>query len=115
LGVTLENQVTQMNPTTTKKPRYGRLDGRPLTKPRGRNAAKRTGNDTAKREVVTIPMTQRLGYRTSEFAYLCGISVPTLWRHIRDGKIEVVEIGGVKLIPRSFAIKRGLITTDDTI
>lgn len=106
-------------PTKKRLARYGRLDGRPLTKPRGRHAAKQTAenadNDDAPREVVTIPMTQRLGYRTSEFARLCGVSVPTIWRQIRDGKIETVEIGGVKLIPRSFAIKRGLITTDDTI
>jgi hypothetical protein len=105
-------------PTPSKRktlPRYGRLDGRPLTKPRGRHATPRPDDDDAQTEVVTIPMTQRLGFRTSEFARLCGVSVPTIWRHIRDGKIEVVEIGGVKLIPRSYAIKRGLITSDDTI
>jgi predicted DNA-binding transcriptional regulator AlpA len=108
--------VKNPTPKTRKLPRYGRLDGRPLMKPRGRHAvAQPADNDAAPRAVVTIPMTQRLGYRTSEFAHLCGVSVPTIWRQIRDGKIETVEIGGVKLIPRSFAIKSGLITTDDTV
>ena len=99
----------------TPVPRYGKLDGRPLAKPRGRHAVVPSDNDDAERKVVTIPMTQRLGFRTGEFARLCGVSVPTIWRQIRDGKIETVDIGGVKLIPRAFAIKRGLITTDDTI
>ena len=74
----------------------GRLDGRPPTEPRGRYAAAHSADiEDGPREVVTIPMTQRPGYRTSEFARLCGVSVPTIRRQIRDGKIETVEIGGV--------------------
>ena len=96
-------------------PRYGKLDGKPLSKPRGRHAVVQSDNDDAQPKVVTIPMNQRLGFRTGEFARLCGVSVPTIWRQIRDGKIEVVSIGGVRLIPRSYAIKRGLITRDDTV
>jgi excisionase family DNA binding protein len=101
-------------------PRYAKLDGKPLAKPRGRHAVAhsttaKSENDDAERKVITIPMTQRLGYRPGEFAALLGVSVPTIWRQIRDKKIEVVEIGNVKLIPRAFAIKHGLITSDDTI
>ena len=40
---------------------------------------------------------------------------PTAWRGIKSKKIQVIEISGVKIIPRSFAIEKGLITADDTV
>jgi hypothetical protein len=101
-------------PTSSKrKPqqRYGKLDGRPLPKPRGRHATPRSDDDPV-RKVVTIPMDQRLGYRPAEFAALTGLSYPTIWRRIKSGQIKAVEIGGVKLVPRAFAIECGLITDD---
>ena len=65
-----------------------------------------------KRETVTLPPTARLGYRIAEFAHLCGVSVPTVYRGIRDKKIDVIEVGSVRLVPRAYAIRRGLITSD---
>ena len=101
-----------------KPPRYGRLDGRPLSRPRGRHAVARSdtsSEDDAKRKIVTVPVNQRLGFRVREFAALCGVSYPTIWRQIRDKKIPIVEIAGMKLIPRAFAIELGLINESDNI
>jgi excisionase family DNA binding protein len=58
---------------------------------------------------------QRLGFRVGEFAALLGVSYTTIWRHIRDKKIETVIVGGVRLIPRAYAVQQGLITSDDSI
>jgi hypothetical protein len=98
------------NPSNRKnQPRYARLDGKPLPKPRGRH----TGTANVERETVTIPAVQRLGFRVGEFAALTGVSEVTVWRGIKSGKVEVIDHLGVKIIPRSFAIKRGFITADD--
>ena len=51
---------------------------------------------------------------SAEFAALLGVSYTTIWRHIRDKKIETVIVGGVRLIPRAYAVQQGLITSDDT-
>jgi predicted DNA-binding transcriptional regulator AlpA len=105
-------------PTSSKpkaQPRYAKLDGRPLARPRGRHAVARsdTSDEDAKRQVVTIPVNQRLGFRVREFAALLGVSYATIWRQIRDEKIPIVEIAGMKLVPRAFAIERGLISEND--
>jgi hypothetical protein len=52
---------------------------------------------------------QRLGFRLTEFAALIGISIPTLWRRVRAGEIRVIDLGGTKIIPRSEAVRLGLI------
>lgn len=57
-----------------------------------------------------LPTERRLGFRPLEFASMLGISKTTLWRLIKEGKIEVIEIGGIKLIPRVAAVKAGLIS-----
>jgi excisionase family DNA binding protein len=101
-------------PTTSKKkprPRYDRLDGRSPRKPSGRHA----GAKPARRKIVTIPVNQRLGFRVREFAALLSVSYPTIWRSIRDKKIPIIEIGGVKLIPRAYAIECGLIKENDNV
>ena len=102
------------DPTPSKRktpPRYGRLDGKPPLKPRGRH----TGTPNPERETFTIPAAQRLGFRVGEFAALTGVSVVTVWRGIKSGKVDAIDHLGVKIIPRAFAIKRGFITADDNV
>jgi hypothetical protein len=91
----------------TPLPRYARLDGKPLAKPRGRHAGRPP--DTV-REVVTIPVHQRLGFRVAEFAALVGVSTTTIWRQIKSGQIEVIQQHGMKIIPRSYAVRAGYIS-----
>jgi hypothetical protein len=110
-------------PATPKKltttTRFGKLDGKPRSRPRGRNAVARSDlsddDGDAEREIVTIPVNQRLGFRIAEFAALLGVSHVTIWRGIKAGKIDFIDQNGVKIIPRAFAIKAGYITADDTI
>ncbi|WP_422283742.1 hypothetical protein [Bradyrhizobium sp.] len=104
---------------TKPLPRYGKLDGKPPSRPRGRHAVARSDtsseDDDAAREVVTIPVNQRLGFRVGEFAALLGISHVSVWRGIKAGKIDVIDQNGITIIPRSFAIKAGYITADDNV
>lgn len=97
------------------QPRYAKLDGKPPAKPRGRYAASSRVAPGEVRETITIPVAQRLGFRVAEFAALLGVSTPTIWRGIRAGKIEVVEQGNMKIIPRSYAVRAGYITDDDKL
>ena len=62
-----------------------------------------------------LGINQRLGFRISEWAAVTGISIPSAWRGIRSGEIEIIDINGIKLVPRAFAIRKGLITKDDSI
>ena len=99
-------------------PRYAKLDGKPLSRPRGRHAVARSDTsdeDADQRATVTVPVNRRLGFRVGEFAVLCGVSYTTIWRDIRDKKIETVAVGGVKLIPRAYAVQQGLITSNDSV
>ena len=60
-----------------------------------------------------LPINRRLGYRVREYADMLGISYVSVWRGIRAKQIDVVEINGIKFIPRAFAVKQGLIAADD--
>ena len=60
-------------------------------------------------------MNQRLGFRVEEWAALTGVSDTTVWRAIKDGRIDVIEESGLKIVPRAFAIRKGYITADDSI
>jgi hypothetical protein len=51
----------------------------------------------------------RLGWRISEWMRLTGTSRPTLWRQVRRGDLELVYIGPTPMVPRSEAIRLGLI------
>src|SRR5690242_9451739 len=51
----------------------------------------------------------RLGYRLQEFAAAIGISMPTLWRRVRAGQINVKEVAGIQLVTMSEAARLGLI------
>ena len=101
-------------------PRYAKLDGKPLSRPRGRHAVARSDTsdedaDADRPAIITVPVNRRLGFRVGEFAALLGVSYTTIWRYIRDKKIETVIVGGVRLIPRAYAVQQGLITSDDII
>ena len=51
----------------------------------------------------------RLGWRVNEWVKLTGISRPTVWRQIRDGRLKVVDVGGITIVPRAEAVRLGLI------
>jgi hypothetical protein len=51
----------------------------------------------------------RLGWRIQEWGALTGISRPTIWRQIRAGRLHVVDVCGIKIVPRSEAVRLGLI------
>jgi hypothetical protein len=51
----------------------------------------------------------RLGWRIKEWTALTGTSRPTFWRQVKAGQIKVVYIGGIPIVPRSEAIRLGLI------
>ena len=102
-------------PTSKRKPqaRYAKLDGKPPPKPRGRHAAASPDDSGTARKTITIPANQRLGFRVREFAALTGLSYPTIWRRIKSGKIKTVDVGGVKLVSRAFAVECGLLNETD--
>ena len=92
---------------------FQKLDGKPKRKPSGRHAGKPARHDgTARRR---LPANQRLGFRIPEWAALLGISLPSVYRAINAGELDIVEVNGIKFFPRSFAVRVGLITDDDTI
>lgn len=43
-------------------------------------------------------MTEQIAYRQSEVCRMLGINRSTLWRWARAGKIQLVEIGGIKFV-----------------
>lgn len=100
-------------------PRYATLDGRLPSKPRGRHAVARSDTssepDAEPRATITVPVSRRLGFRVGEYANLLGISYTSVWRGIKADKIKTIVVGGVRLIPRAFAIEQGLISDDDNV
>ena len=59
-----------------------------------------------------VGLKHQLSWRLTEFAAVVRISLPTLWRRIRAGDIRVVRLGGVVLVPRSEAIRLGLMDVE---
>ncbi len=57
-----------------------------------------------------ISLDHRLGWRLPEWMALTGISRPTLWRQIKRGDLKIVYVGPTPMVPRSEAIRLGLIT-----
>ena len=55
------------------------------------------------------PTDDRLGWRLPEWMRLTGISRPTLWRQIKRGDLKIVYIGPMPIVPRSEAIRLGLL------
>ena len=52
---------------------------------------------------------QRLGWRIDEWVVLTGTSRPTVWRHARNGKLRIVYLDKIPIIPRTEAVRLGLI------
>lgn len=104
-------------PPAKQPPRFGKLDGKPPSKPRGRHSVARSDDNAApvRDLVATIPVNRRLGFRVAEFAALIGVSDVTVWRGIKSGSIEVIDQGGIKIVPRRFAVSKGFIDASDTI
>jgi len=51
----------------------------------------------------------RLGWRLHEWMKLTGTSRPTLWRQVKLGDLKLVYVGHTPMVPRSEAIRLGLI------
>jgi hypothetical protein len=52
---------------------------------------------------------QRLGWRINEWIALTGTSRPTVWRHAKTGKLRLVYMGDIPIVPRTEAVRLGLI------
>ena len=51
----------------------------------------------------------RLGWRIAEWVALTGTSRPTVWRQAKAGTLRITYIGNIPIIPRTEAIRLGLI------
>ena len=50
-----------------------------------------------------------LGWRIGEWVVLTGTSRPTVWRQIKSGALKIVDVNGIKLVPRTEAVQLGLL------
>jgi transcriptional regulator of acetoin/glycerol metabolism len=64
-----------------------------------------TATATAARRALPTP----LGWRINQWAVLTGTSRPTIWRQVKDGRLKLIDVNGIKLVPRSEAVRLGLI------
>ena len=51
----------------------------------------------------------RLGWRINEWVVKTGTSRPTVWRQVKRGDLRLIYIGRTPIVPRSEAIRLGLI------
>jgi hypothetical protein len=51
----------------------------------------------------------RLGWRIAEWLALTNTSRTSLWRQAKAGQIKIIRVGGIPLIPRSEAVRLGLL------
>jgi len=58
---------------------------------------------------LTAP--DRLAWRLPEWMMLTGTSRPTLWRQVKRGDLKLIYIGPMPMVPRSEAIRLGLINS----
>ena len=58
-----------------------------------------------KAEITADEALQLAAITSKQFCHLFGVSIPTLYRRISEGKIPTVEPLGKKMIPRSFYAK----------
>jgi hypothetical protein len=63
----------------------------------------------AARRAANSSKVRRLGYRIGEWSEITGTSRVTTWRAIKSGTLKVVDYNGIKLVPRSEAIRLGLL------
>jgi hypothetical protein len=51
----------------------------------------------------------RFGYRIAEWSEMTGTSRVTTWRNVKRGHLKLVYVGSTPMVPRSEAIRLGLI------
>jgi hypothetical protein len=64
----------------------------------------------------TVSINSRLGWRIFEWTALTGVSRATVWRQLKSGQLKSIRVGSARIIPRSEAIRLGLLdapTTDN--
>lgn len=105
---TAANPTADANATPIKRGR-----GRPKGSTSGRRLPVNIADQMHQRRHVAFAQQYQLGWRMNEFAAALGISLATVWRYVKDGKIKTIKIGNVKLIPRSEAQRLGLIAADE--
>jgi hypothetical protein len=117
LGASAPSTHSKRSGPVQKPKRFAKLDNKPLARPRGRHAAAACSDvaDDDARQIIMVPVNQRLGFRVAEFAALIGVSNVTIWRGIKSGTIDIIDLNGIKIVPRSFAIRAGYISQDDKV
>ena len=51
----------------------------------------------------------RFGYRIAEWSEMTATSRVTTWRNVKRGHLKLVYVGSTPMVPRSEAIRLGLI------
>jgi excisionase family DNA binding protein len=75
---------------------------------RGRGRPK--GSKGKPKPPVVIDNQTKLGWRTREWARLTSTSLSTTLRQIEAGELRTIRIGRCVLIPRSEAVRLGLVS-----
>jgi hypothetical protein len=76
--------------------------------PRKRRTHRKKQRRTKKNDVID---NRRLGWRIDEWVAQTGTSRPTVWRQVKRGDLRIVYIGPMPLVPRSEAVRLGLINS----
>jgi transcriptional regulator of acetoin/glycerol metabolism len=74
--------------------------------PRKQRTHRKKQRRTKKNDVIDD---RRLGWRIDEWVAQTGTSRPTVWRQVKRGDLRIVYIGPMPLVPRSEAVRLGLI------
>jgi hypothetical protein len=59
---------------------------------------------------IPVPNEDRLGWRVAEFAKLVSISPATIYKMGKSGKIRLEYFGDLPVVPRTEAVRLGLIS-----
>ena len=54
---------------------------------------------------LKISLERRLGWSVDEFAALSSLSPATVWKLLKDGKLDSIKIDGRRIIPRDAGLK----------
>jgi len=74
--------------------------------PRKQRTHRKKQRRTKKNDVIDD---RRLGWRIDEWVAQTGTSRPTVWRQVKRGDLRIVYMGPMPLVPRSEAVRLGLI------